>query len=46
MAGGFKISADALRDIRVDGKRVASATLPDDAQRVEAAVLMQIFYRK
>jgi hypothetical protein len=32
MAGGIKIGADALRDIRVDGKGVAPAALPDDAR--------------
>jgi hypothetical protein len=43
VAGGIQIRPDALRGVRVDGERVASATFPDDAQRVEAPVLMQVF---
>ena len=46
MAGGIEIGADALRDIRVDGKRVAAAAFPNDAQAIEAAVLVQVFHRK
>lgn len=46
MAGGFKIGTDALRDIRVDGQGVAPTALPDDAQAIVAAVLMQVPYRK
>jgi hypothetical protein len=44
LAGGIEIGADALRNIWVDGKRVASAAFSDDAQRVESPVLMQVFH--
>jgi hypothetical protein len=32
VAGGIEVGADALRDVRVDGERVAPAAFPDDAQ--------------
>ena len=44
MSGSFQISADALGRIRLDGKRVTSAALPDNSHRVEAAVLMEVFH--
>jgi hypothetical protein len=46
VAGGIEVGADALRDVRVDGERVAPAAFPDDAQRVEAPVLMQVLHRE
>jgi len=44
MARRFQVGSDALGDIRVDGESVASAAFSDDAQRVEAAVLVKIFH--
>ena len=44
VASGVEIGADTLRGIGVDGESVASAALPDDAERVEAPVLVQVFH--
>ena len=46
MAGRFEIGADTLRDIGMDGERVAPAAFAHDAQAVEATILMQIFNRE
>ena len=39
---GLQIRADSRRSLRVDGQRVAAAALARDAQRVIAAVLVQV----
>jgi hypothetical protein len=46
VAGRVEIGADALRDIGVDGKRVAPAAFPHDAQRIESAILMEVLHRE
>lgn len=46
MAGRGEIGADALRDIGVDGERVAPTAFAHDAQRVEVPVLVKIFHRE
>ena len=42
VAGGVQVGAQPRRGLRVDRERVAPAALADDAQRIEAAVLVQI----
>jgi hypothetical protein len=37
-----EIGADALRGLRVDRQRLAPPALADHAQRIEAAILMQV----
>lgn len=46
MAGGFKIRSDALRDIWVDGKGVAPATLLTMRKLSNPGVLMKVLHRK
>jgi hypothetical protein len=42
VAGAFKIGPDALRGLRIDGQGFPLAALAGDAQRIKAAVLMQV----
>jgi hypothetical protein len=42
VAGGVEIGADALRGLRIDRQGFAPAALADDAQRIEAPVLVKI----